>query len=165
MPRAKNKNASRSDSVNGDRPTEEEYAQRVELVINMVAKAAKKHEMKAVLNMKYGVSARTAESYIAQAKLEIKERASRHKDELFGESMSFYEMVIRDPGASMSEKMAARAALDSLFGLNAPVAVEHKPVALPPIFIGIINGRQPDNYSELRSLPETVTVPQQSEEV
>lgn len=71
---------------------------------------------------------------MARARATLRAKAGKTKKRHVCDSYSLYVSIIRDPGASLREKMDAQTRIDVLLGLAAPQQHRHAGVAgAPPV--------------------------------
>jgi hypothetical protein len=111
----------------GPVPQIEEFRSKLaHYVADLLGRGANAHEAAAVVRRAYAESALfgkecsppTTAAVIAMARTIIIERTGRSREEHLRDSFAFYTQIVRDPETSTSEKLRARAALDSLLGLH-----------------------------------------------
>jgi hypothetical protein len=105
------------------KPTREELAERIAYTASLLGRSAYRHQVRRLLAARYGVGWRTADRYLAHARRLIRKSAGVNQETALGLSLAFWWGVIRSGAASLREKMLARARLDWLLGLRAPVSV------------------------------------------
>jgi hypothetical protein len=97
------------------RPTRTQLKERVAYVIWLIDRRAHKHEIFALLKRRYGVNARTCETYVARAREKLLARAGTTREEQRLLAYAFYESVVRDTDATLTEKVMAQARIDTIF--------------------------------------------------
>ncbi|XZE35331.1 hypothetical protein SH501x_000821 [Pirellulaceae bacterium SH501] len=108
---------------NPGRTPDDEYEDRVELTYRMLVEGMRKSEIKAALKAQYKISARTAENYLARARLLQLEDLREERDVHRASSLAFYKSVLSDPQASVIAKINAQRRIDQLLGLEVPFRV------------------------------------------
>lgn len=107
--------------------TAEEIEERVEACEQMIALGRYNGEIKRAMAKQYGISPRTAESYIKKARTAMLNRRGETRDGLQADAMAFYQSIIRDENASNRDKIRARERIDKLLGLDEPQRAESGP--------------------------------------
>lgn len=118
------RNKSRSDKPTGDKPTREEMDRRIEFVAKLVMLRKTTGAIKRMCNKRYGVSARTAENYLARARDSLKERAERPTVEYMAEAIRFYESIVGDVNQKAIDRIKAQNSIDKIRGLHSPDKLE-----------------------------------------
>lgn len=118
-----------ADPANGNydrKPDKAELSQRIRKIADMIVRRARKGEIKRYCNDTWGVTATTAERYIARAKKQLLARTGRAAEQHRAEAFHFYENIMRKPGSGMKAirlKMEAQEAIRTLLGLDAPTKI------------------------------------------
>ena len=107
----------------GLRPTRDELEERITFTSTLLARRLYKGEIKAILKKKYGVTARSCERYLARARQRLIRRTGRSAEVHRGESVGFYESIIRNPESTLREKMSAQERIDFILGLGSAMYV------------------------------------------
>ena len=102
---------------------EDEYDSRIEYALDLLIKHYRKSDIKKKLKEAYSVTARTAENYIARARVLMLARASDEQEFERSRSIKYWESVISNDDAPITEKRHARARLDKIFGVDAPTRI------------------------------------------
>jgi hypothetical protein len=114
---------------------------RVAYAAHLLSRYWHKGEVKKALKERYGISARECETLLARARTLIRDRLGTPPEEHRCQSYSFYVSVLRDPAATLREKMLAQKRIDKLLGLElrgpAPFST---------------TGAGPDPFAEMRQL-------------
>ncbi|AMV35716.1 hypothetical protein VN12_26725 [Pirellula sp. SH-Sr6A] len=108
---------------NPGRTPDDEYEDRVELTYRMLVEGMRKSEIKAALKAQYQISARTAENYLARARLLQLEDLREERDVHRASSLAFYKSVLSDPQVGVGAKINAQKRIDQLLGLDVPFRV------------------------------------------
>ncbi len=104
----------------GKKANNKMVAERVHQVSQLLVRRIPKYQIKRLLKEKYGLGFRQAESYLSRAKQHLLERSQRPRDDVIGEVLGTYEDVLRNPEATVRDRLEASAAIRELFGLDAP---------------------------------------------
>lgn len=147
---------------NPGRTPEDEYEERVELTYRLLSDGLRKGEIKQALKAQYGVTARTAESYLSRAKdmqlLELREDRESHRSA----ALAFYKRVLSDPSTRVADRLTAQKRIDHLLGLEVPfrvaLAVGSFPEQRDDDLETVIGGATVDELRVLRGLYERRTV-------
>jgi hypothetical protein len=102
---------------------EDEYDDRIEFTLDLLVGHQKKSFIKTALKERWGISARTAENYIARARVLLLAQASDEQEFQRCKSIRYWETVIADPSIPVSEKRHARTRLDRIWGVDAPTRI------------------------------------------
>lgn len=109
----------------GLKPTNEQLQERIETTIECIGLRLHKSQIKKVLRDKYGdMSGRTVEAYLSRAREQMHSNCRAHVAEHTNKALSFYESVLRNPKATMRDKLQAQERIDILLGLEAPKRTE-----------------------------------------
>jgi hypothetical protein len=100
------------------KPDRAEQEERVAFTVFLLSRHARKSEIKRLLKARFGVSARTCERLLARARGLLRESTGAPPQEHRLRSYAFYLSVIRDPAATLREKMLAQKRIDKLLGLE-----------------------------------------------
>jgi hypothetical protein len=100
------------------KPTREQKKARVKYAVALLSGAVHTREIVRRLGARYGVCRRTSELYLARARAALVERTGRPVEQHRLDAFAFYESVIRDPEATVREKLLAQARIDKLLGLE-----------------------------------------------
>ena len=107
-------------------PKQQEMDAQTTYAVKLLAKRAYKHEIFALLKVRYPkCSARTCERIMARAREVLREQTGRSRQEHREDAYAFYDSILRDPEARIGEKLLAQARIDSLMGLTAPLEHRH----------------------------------------
>ncbi len=91
----------------------------IRIARELAARRIPKGTIKRTLGEQYGLTARSVERVMARVREEALEEFSRPKSDHQADAMEFYSSVIRDPKASVRDKIRAQEGLDRLYGLSA----------------------------------------------
>src|SRR5690242_6202438 len=91
---------------------------RVAYTVHLLSRSLRKGEVKHLLRVRYGVSARTCERLLARARARLREQTGASPDEHRADAFAFYTSVIRDPDASLRDKLLAQKRIDKLLGVE-----------------------------------------------
>jgi len=116
----------RGPHIPGEKPTREEMDARIETAAQLAGMGLKHCDLKRSLVQQYKVDARTADRYVSRARALKKKQCGRSSEDLFLESIMFWDSVIQNPDATLAQRMDARREKDRLLGLHAPVKSEQK---------------------------------------
>jgi hypothetical protein len=100
------------------KPTRAEQEDRVAFTAFLLSRYAHKGEIKRLLKARFGVSARTCERLLARAREVLLKATGAPPEEHRLQSYSFYVSVLRDPAATLRERMLAQKRIDKLLGLE-----------------------------------------------
>jgi hypothetical protein len=100
------------------KPTRAEQEERATFTAFLLSRYAHKGEIKRLLQARFGVSARSCERYLARARELLLAGSGAPLEEHRLQSYNFYVSVIRDPQATLREKLIAQKRLDKLLGLE-----------------------------------------------
>jgi hypothetical protein len=120
---------------NPGQTSQEELDRRIKECRLLLENRALKSEIKKLMFEKYEVDARTVESYLSRAKEEMVLALSETRDFFRSQALAFYCKILRQPDATVKEKIMAQRRIDSLLGLEAPVrwaATDTNGKDLPP---------------------------------
>lgn len=124
-------------------------AERVEFATTLIARRLYSTQMHEAFKRKFGnVSPTEVDRYVERARLKLRERFQRSRPDAILESLATYESVVRDPNASIMERMKAQGAIDKLLGLY-EVANDQQDPDLPD---GLI--RRPDDNDNTNIMGE-----------
>jgi hypothetical protein len=84
-----------------------------------------KYAIFALLKKTYGVSSRTCERILSHARGRIRDGTGKEIDQHRSDAYAFYDSIIRQPNASIREKILAQERIDALLGLERPTKIEH----------------------------------------
>jgi hypothetical protein len=101
------------------------WEERINYACQVLGRRGYKHELFALLRHRYGISTRTCERILARARVVMAQRAGKDRAEHKVDALSFYESVVRDPGATTGERLHAQSRIDRLLGLEAPQRLAH----------------------------------------
>lgn len=119
---------------NPGRTSKTDLEQRIELTHRLLASRARKGDIKKTLIARWGVSARTAENYLARARERILADSQQPREQHRANAIAFYESIIGDMQASTRDRIKAQERMDRLLGLEAPTRHVHGGEQdLPPI--------------------------------
>ena len=102
----------------GKRPTRQEIEERVEYTVFLLCRRLSKGVIKGVLKRRFGVKARTCESYLARARGLIQQLQEKTNGECRLESVRFWESIVSGADATMRDRMHAQEMLDWINGLR-----------------------------------------------
>lgn len=109
----------------GERPTDDEYAERVDYAYALLARRKRPSEIKRRMRAKWpGMPARTIQNYLARAREQIQANAAQGRAVLRADSLALYESGIDDDKVPFRDKVKAQERIDKLLGLE---------VQLPPL--------------------------------
>ena len=105
-----------------NRPTQEEFRERVQLVKQLLASGYRRWEIKKHICEKFlGIKVRVVEHYISHARAILLDETGKPKAILRGESYGVYLSAIKAPDCEWRDKIRAQEAIDRLLGLCEPV--------------------------------------------
>lgn len=113
--------------------TREEAELRTEACMSLLAKGLRKGETKRAMAKMFGISNKQAERYIFRAREAMLERLGRSREEMRAGSLAYYESLLANPKATISEQIHARKRIDKLLGLDEPQRLEHSGPSGGPI--------------------------------
>lgn len=111
-----------------DRCTAREAERRTDMVEGWLREKPYLHsELRQMCREEFDIEWRMADHYIQRAKERLLMSLERTTEEHRARSLAFYEALYRNPAASVSDRLRARAAVDKLLGLRVPekVHLEH----------------------------------------
>ena len=123
----------------GHRSTQAELQEREDFAYMLLSRCLLKSQVKAQLRKKFGdgLHHSTIEEYIRRARDRMLVEANRGKDVFRAESLAFYHAMLLDSNATINEKINARARIDRILGVDAPVKTEHTGANGGPIEIDV----------------------------
>ncbi len=98
--------------------SDEEMEERIESIAALLGSGAMKSQVKKQIQLKYGCSVRTCETYLSRARVLLIEQTNRSKAEHFTDAAAFYLSILQS-NAEIPVKIKARERLDQLYGLDA----------------------------------------------
>jgi hypothetical protein len=110
---------------NPGRTPREEHVRRIEVALLLLSRRLRKGAIKRELHRLFGVSARTAERYLAVARKRLLAESGKTKEEHKRDAYLFYESIVSGPDATLAERMQAQWAICKLLGLIPPQRVRH----------------------------------------
>ena len=110
MPKKKKPNPGRT------RP--EILAERIERTRQLLSTQSPKYQIKKALREEFGISVRTCESYITQAREILLAETSKSRQEHTADAYAYYRSVLESETTSTAEKLDATKGIVKLFGLE-----------------------------------------------
>jgi hypothetical protein len=98
---------------------------------DMLSRGLHKHQVYSWLKARLGIGPSSCQVYVSRARALLRERTGLGLEELRAGSHALYDSVIRDPAATVSQKLQARERIDRLHGLEAP-RPRRRPAPPPP---------------------------------
>lgn len=122
------------------KPTEEQQEERIALAVDCIAHCVHKHQIKEALRKlaekqmpeayngkREELSARTIETYISRARDRMASQGAQSAGDRFRSIVAYYESVLRNPKASIREKLEAQRELARMYGVDQPGRVLFNP--------------------------------------
>lgn len=114
-----------------------------------LARRFTKGQVKTLLIEKFQLHFRTCETIITKARKCLVEKTGKdqqaHKDEAY----RFYDSVIRDPAATVRDRLLAQQQIVALFGLQGPIKIHHSGPDGGPIEQTVKHEFSADRFAEL----------------
>jgi hypothetical protein len=99
---------------------EKEHQRRVDECRALLERHLTKSEIKKAITAKYDVDGRTVERYLSRARDLIVLEISETRDYFRSQSLAVYRSVLKNPDATLKEKILAQRQIDHLLGLHSP---------------------------------------------
>ena len=93
---------------------------RIDETVRLLGVGLYDHEVRAVLEKKYDVSAKTCRRYMGRARERLVDYLKLSRDDHRAYSLNWYRSVVADENASNRDKIRAVQRIDALLGLAAP---------------------------------------------
>lgn len=113
---------------NPGRTPEDEVDRRIEITETLIARGMRKSDVKKYLKKEFGVTARTCENYLAEARDRILLKLRSDRDEHRAMALAFYQSIRADASAGFSDRLKAQQQIDHLLGLHSPWKVSQTTV-------------------------------------
>lgn len=145
-----------SNSVDGisQKPTREQYRERVDICAKMLAARVRTGDIKRVLKVKYGVTRSTVQRYLSRARKQMLLETGKPKVEHVADAFCFYDSVKADQNQDIRARLVAQEGIVNLLGLadrfgprggdvtvNVGVAVKTEELLREPEYLEYVRSR------------------------
>lgn len=111
--------------------TIEEEEERIRIITIFIAEGRHNGEIKKLIAAKFQIKPRSAERYMARARARLRQEIGKSKEDLRVDSFAYYQSVLRDPEATIFNKLKARQRIDKLLGVDVPQSHGTMEVVIP----------------------------------